>query len=64
MWHVLLMVRKPTLQWMGHVLRMDGMPRQLCNPGVAKREAPVVAPLSGNFLKLPGITESILWPEI
>eukprot|EP00955_Chlamydomonas_euryale_P118055 366516-Chlamydomonas_euryale.AAC.7 len=82
------MVRRKTLQWMGHVLRMDEdrLPRQVVDcslarsvaedgrveqlkcrilqSGGAMRNVAVVAPLFWDFLKLPGYTKLIPWPEI
>eukprot|EP00955_Chlamydomonas_euryale_P098032 365122-Chlamydomonas_euryale.AAC.31 len=59
------MVRRRTLQRMGHVLRMDEhrLPRQLPNLG-CHEEGSDGGTTFWDFLKLPGHTKLIPWPEI
>eukprot|EP00955_Chlamydomonas_euryale_P104812 365595-Chlamydomonas_euryale.AAC.15 len=68
-----LMVRRRTLQWMGHVLRInkDRLPRQVFDCSLASsaiRGCPEEGSGSGttfrDFLKLPGHTKLIPWLEI
>eukprot|EP00955_Chlamydomonas_euryale_P116029 366391-Chlamydomonas_euryale.AAC.38 len=59
------MVRRWTLRWMGHVLRMDEdrLPRPLCNPGCLE-EGSGGGTTFRDFLRLPGNTHLIPWQEI